>query len=399
MCGLVGVAGNLSYNDVKNFKTLLYISVSRGKDSTGVAAIELETSKRSETIYVEKDTIPSYDFLEIEESKRYSPIFDKFTNDCLIGHVRWATVGGVNVDNAHPFENKKFVGAHNGTLLNPEYNQSGITDSELMMLDMAEKGLIETLEGLSPKSAYAVTMYEKETGKIHFARNGLRSLWVGIHQTRDVLYWASEQRFLEFLEEDLDIYYFSPYMVYSCDILSIAKKNEAPWTITQLTDKSKEADPYEKVRTFHGHWANDLSYQGGYYDSTDWNEYYQSGQSQFSGGKKESSTASKAKKTDAPKEEILDNWDDFDEQFGVDRPDSPLFTDLVEQLQVNERRRNPDTIVPFEITCAACDEEIETQSDIDRARTYFDNTLIYLCDHCKTMTKNLADDQDNEVRK
>ena len=39
MCGLVGIAGDLSYKDEKFMKRLLVLDYFRGTDSTGLAAI------------------------------------------------------------------------------------------------------------------------------------------------------------------------------------------------------------------------------------------------------------------------------------------------------------------------------------------------------------------------
>lgn len=253
MCGLAGVAGpGITSTDLDNLETLLYISISRGPHSTGVATVKQKTNTSPEVIRLVKRAEPSWEFI-YQESLTKDGIFSSSKIDAAIGHVRWATVGDVNDQNAHPFETDQVVGAHNGTLYNPQYRQKEVTDSELLFREISSVGIVDTLEGLSPNSAYAITMYDKGTGCLYFARNDHRTLWVGLHQKRDVLYWASEKRFLEFLEEDLDIYYFLPWKLYEVRIDDISHKNNCPWSVIPLTDKSKERDPYyEEIKRKEG---------------------------------------------------------------------------------------------------------------------------------------------------
>ena len=101
MCGLVGFSGKA---ETKIFKALhlLADNDSRGGHSTGLFA--------NNKIYK-----------GLEESLNILPILDTVTTgSVLIGHTRYATHGGHTIENAHPFQHKGIIGAHNGVLNNYE---------------------------------------------------------------------------------------------------------------------------------------------------------------------------------------------------------------------------------------------------------------------------------------
>src|SRR5690606_8536689 len=110
MCGLVGVAGNITSVSDKIFRTLLILDTVRGEHSTGVAAVRRNT----EEVYLAKQLGNPF---ELFNDKRYDTAINSI-NKVIIGHNRFATRGAVNKANAHPFENDLVVGAHNGTLDN-----------------------------------------------------------------------------------------------------------------------------------------------------------------------------------------------------------------------------------------------------------------------------------------
>src|SRR5690606_31052531 len=119
------------------------------------------------------------------------------------------------------------------------------TDSELLMEDIEKYGVEGTLNGLSVASAYAVAVYHKGEGIISLARNHHRPFFIAFNQKRSVAYWASEEGMLRFIAKRNGInlgdkvYYLSPYVVYNLDLDKIETGNEAPWTVTNLKDKTK----------------------------------------------------------------------------------------------------------------------------------------------------------------
>ncbi|MFH0713936.1 MAG: glutamine--fructose-6-phosphate transaminase (isomerizing) [Candidatus Micrarchaeota archaeon] len=98
MCGIIGVIGcDAGRTAIEALTVLEY----RGYDSWGVASIENNTLTVTKEIgLVKKET--------------------KVTGDCAIGHVRWATHGGVTRENAHPHIDckKNIAVVHNGVIEN-----------------------------------------------------------------------------------------------------------------------------------------------------------------------------------------------------------------------------------------------------------------------------------------
>jgi len=138
----------------------------------------------------------SYFLWEADTSKALKPsrFMDNYLCNAVIGHVRASTVGSNSAQNAHPFNFPNLVGAHNGTLQDKKYLdiQSDKTDSELMFKDMNERGIVPVLAELDKNSAYAVTIYDRKSQRMIFARNSKRTLWFCVLEDRDVIYWASE---------------------------------------------------------------------------------------------------------------------------------------------------------------------------------------------------------------
>ena len=110
MCGIFGYVGKrLDASDIvfNGLKTLEY----RGYDSWGVA-VRLKNEKK---FVVDKD------IGKIGTSKLSGKIYKK-ESDFSIGHTRWATHGGVTVENAHPHLDcaGKIAVIHNGIIENFE---------------------------------------------------------------------------------------------------------------------------------------------------------------------------------------------------------------------------------------------------------------------------------------
>lgn len=209
MCGLFGVAGNLTLLDKAIFKNLGYPSMLRGMDGTGVLEVTKKSAKLEHRII--KNTHHYADFIDYLPAK--DPLWDsKLAGEkVLMGHVRAATVGKLTDSNSHPFEHGPLVAAHNGTLVDLKYDpkKQDITDSELMIKDFAEEGIKETLDQISSDSAYAVSVYNSETETLSFARNSERPLAIAYNLNRNVIYWASELAMLEWVLNKAGITYSS----------------------------------------------------------------------------------------------------------------------------------------------------------------------------------------------
>tara|TARA_R100001443_G_scaffold21957_1_gene34174 strand:- start:9358 stop:10383 length:1026 start_codon:yes stop_codon:yes gene_type:complete len=99
MCGLVGFSGKANTSVLKALH-LLADNDSRGGHSTGMF-------------------VNGKIYKTLDESMNILPMLESNdTGSVLIGHTRYGTHGKNTVENAHPFQHKKIIGAHNGVLNN-----------------------------------------------------------------------------------------------------------------------------------------------------------------------------------------------------------------------------------------------------------------------------------------
>lgn len=190
MCGLVGVAGDLSQADVKAFNAMLYFDYVRGSHSTGVASINGYGKEPVTLIKAATDPLGLMAF------KAYDQNVTAFKR-VLMGHNRHATKGSINRPNAHPFHVGNIVGAHNGTL---DYlclkdladGPEGETDSEQLVATIdAFDGDIARAIALA-SGAWALTIYNIAENELSLVRNAQRPLFYCLSESKKTLYWASE---------------------------------------------------------------------------------------------------------------------------------------------------------------------------------------------------------------
>lgn len=187
MCGLVGVAGDMTLDAVKVFKQLLWVDTLRGEDSTGVAAIGINGLSINiiKALGSAEYLLGTKRFLDEVNAGKYA----------LIGHNRFGTVGAKSVTNAHPFTHGDITGAHNGTLPYDARKRLGTqddfgTDSEQIIHSLSERGVVDTVGLIN--GAWAVTFYDKNNNSINFFRNKERDLWYAFSTDKKQIFWASE---------------------------------------------------------------------------------------------------------------------------------------------------------------------------------------------------------------
>ena len=213
MCGLFGMMGpGINKLDFEAIRHLGFISMIRGTDAAGVFETNTRFGSNKKSKYTPDEMKKvngdwSYLLWAIEQDNKCGLLYN-VGHDLVMCHVRAATRGSYNEANAHPFVLDNLVGAHNGTLQDEKYNHNKErTDSEAMFEDISERGLIDVLTQLEPKSAYAITMYDRTSKVMYFARNAFRPLHFAINIDRGVLYWASESVFLHCALSRLGIKY------------------------------------------------------------------------------------------------------------------------------------------------------------------------------------------------
>ena len=126
MCGLVGFSGKADTSVLKALH-LLADNDSRGGHSTGMF-------------------VNGKIYKTLDESMNILPMLESNdTGSVLIGHTRYGTHGANTTENAHPFQHKGIIGAHNGVLDNYEEvgKKYGIkktaVDSEMIIKVLGEK--------------------------------------------------------------------------------------------------------------------------------------------------------------------------------------------------------------------------------------------------------------------
>lgn len=191
MCGLVGVLGDVNADAIKAFNDLLVIDQIRGPHSTGVLGVSADGRY---DLFKQAFT-PT----ELMQWKAYDRVVHQGRR-VLMGHNRFATVGGINKWNAHPFDTNDVVGAHNGTIRNLhvlKHRALYDTDSEALLDEIGEDGI----ENVLPKveGAWALTFFDKDTNKLCFIRNKERPLYYAFSENRRQMFWASEAIMLRFV--------------------------------------------------------------------------------------------------------------------------------------------------------------------------------------------------------
>lgn len=194
MCGISGAySTSLTAAEEKLFGKLLMLNVFRGEHSTGVVKVP-----PSGKAHVLKSVTDSMEFLASKRGKDF--LFDTPTKQLFIGHCRYATMGEVSLQNAHPFNFANVVGVHNGTIRGTfEGSKEYGTDSEALYALINEKGIVEALneiEHLDP--SYALVWYDKREKTINFVRNNKRPLWFSYVANRQTLVWSSTKESIDF---------------------------------------------------------------------------------------------------------------------------------------------------------------------------------------------------------
>lgn len=183
MCGLVGIIPAKSSTPAvtrdldKYMETLLYLDTYRGPHATGIAVIKSHgNSYRGSYL---KATVPGSTFVDWGPYKKLAYSFNSAS--MLMGHNRYATMGGKGKEAAHPHFTDNVILCHNGTLT--RYSDLATIPGGINDLDSARITYEIDLNGSTAQlfdklhGAYALTWFDRRDGKVRIARNAERTLW------------------------------------------------------------------------------------------------------------------------------------------------------------------------------------------------------------------------------
>lgn len=170
----------------------------RGVDSAGIATINAKQ-------HIHKLPMSGNMFTTTQAFTKHSSLEISKPNTATICHTRAATVGGVTVDNSHPFTFEKdgvtIIGAHNGTVSRGMLVMQAIS---IIMIPswLINKLLVEGDKCLSNVTgAFALVWWRSDTpDKIYFARSKDRPLHIMYTEDGNMLY-VSEAGMLHWIAE------------------------------------------------------------------------------------------------------------------------------------------------------------------------------------------------------
>lgn len=209
MCGIVIMGCKYpGARDVDLFEELLFADTFRGPHSTGVHSLFQLVDKGEIITETQKKQLDGPSFIA---SNLWPMVAEKRTPGltanstivkrpfCMIGHNRWATKGGINDTNAHPFTHGHITMVHNGTLRNqsllPEHTKFEV-DSDNVAYALSVWGVEKTIQNLN--GAFTLVWHDSKEQTVNIIRNSERPFHLARTTTGD-WFGASEAAMLKWI--------------------------------------------------------------------------------------------------------------------------------------------------------------------------------------------------------
>lgn len=195
MCGIVTVFGSdMGPVHGQVMKDLLILDQVRGMHATGVLKVDSQGN-----VLVKKEPVNGATFVSDTDNKAFVTTLSSSRG--IIGHNRWATMGTLVAENAHPFQHDHITMVHNGTLdsqdtlATDEANKSFEVDSNQLAFTLSQWGVQRTVR--QTDGAFVLAWHDQTENSFNFVRNSKRPFWLAKVTGKDVYIGASEKWMIE----------------------------------------------------------------------------------------------------------------------------------------------------------------------------------------------------------
>ena len=264
MCGIYGYIGTPKRPEeaYRMMKSMAIATEVRGIHSSGFAAINDENFFSKKLVVRATEFYKQIDVKHVIDNKTY----------LFVGHNRWASIGKISEENAHPFVGEKYLFVHNGTCPFAKVlaNKLGLvskgdTDSECLM-NISEKYGFGSLRRFHDLSIVAID-YKNSSGHLYFYRDYLEPMVIcDIRKWAGIILFASTKEIIKKGIEEMTVWnvkYFLdksaptiPGIIYRYNKFGngkvVQEKKKLPTDIKEAMEQiKKEKEITERKEIYH----------------------------------------------------------------------------------------------------------------------------------------------------